>query len=157
LTTCTSGALCWLRDFSFAGNWLLIVAGWVVVNYQTNARERRKEVRGIVDATEKLILELEVSARKYYALAGTSIDAITLALEIKAGMRTLSSRMKVLRLLSPQFDGNDALIGYRTAVTGGDFESSGRPACPADHRVFAEISAGAGALVNFLNERYATL
>lgn len=157
MSPCTTGALGWLHDYSFAGGWLLVVAGWVVVNRQNNSRERRKEVRTVVDSTEKLILEIEVAARKYYALPGTDSDAATLALEIKASLRTLSSRMKVLRLLSPTFASNNELIAFRTAVTGGDFEASQRPACPPTHRVFSEISAEAGALVNFLNERYSGL
>lgn len=152
---CPSGLLTWLKDYSFAGGWLLVIVGWLVVNWQTNRREQRKEIRALIDSTEKLILEIEVTARDYYALPGSAEKAQTLALQIKASFRTLSSRLTVLKNCSARFNATEKLIAFRTAVTGGDFESSIRPSCPPTHRVFSEISAEAGSLVNLLNEQYA--
>ena len=150
-----SGLLSWLKDFSFVGTWLLVIIGWLVVNSQNNARERRKESRSLVESIEELVLGIEVAAREYYALSGADPAGQALALQIKAGFRTLSSRLKVLGRYSTKFNATDELIAFRTAVTGGDFESASRAACPPTHCIYAAISADAGALISLLNLRYA--
>ncbi|WP_155740175.1 hypothetical protein [Burkholderia territorii] len=157
----------WLHENSFAGQWLLIVIGWLVVNKQTNSRERRKEIRSTIDSIEKLILEIEVAARNYYKLEESTEDAQNQALQIKASFRTLSARIKLLRTYSRirilkfwknKFSISDTkLIDFRSAVTGGEFESSSRKAYAANHRVFSEISAAAGSLIDHLNEFYANI
>lgn len=146
-----------LSGYAFAGNWLLVVCGWLVVNWQTNRRERRKEIRAAIDTIEDLVLDVEVAARKYYQLAGTDSDAKALALEIKSLTRRLAARMAALANFRSEFHSEQQLISFRAAVTGGDFESASRQPLDLTHQRYLEISNEAVALVSFLDGKYAKL
>jgi len=46
--------------------WLLVIAGWLLVNHQNNIREKRKEIRTILDKIQSLLDEIEIQAVNYH-------------------------------------------------------------------------------------------
>jgi len=107
-------------DFLKALPPMLVVIGWILVNYQNDKRELRKEARALVDAAKKSIVELAAKAVSYH------VDGkVDTAYEIKAGIEALEVECE--RLPGASFLRNSplmlCLVAFADAMTGGDFES----------------------------------
>jgi len=47
-------------------NWGLIILGWLIINYQHNARETRKEIRAALDKIDALLEDIEQKAIAFH-------------------------------------------------------------------------------------------
>ena len=114
-----SGAAEWLPYLAL----LLVVIGWFVANSQANARETRKEARSLIDSAKNRVIEIAADAVAY--LCDGKAD---LAPSIKASLDVLEVELSRL----PHFNSKSSpllrrLMAFQDAVTGGDFETAGRP------------------------------
>lgn len=55
-----------LRDFPNVLNIVALIIGWLIINYQNNQRETRKEVRASLNDIQSIIAELEVDGVRYH-------------------------------------------------------------------------------------------
>ncbi|MBV8045683.1 MAG: hypothetical protein JO171_00905 [Paludibacterium sp.] len=98
---------------------VLVVLGWIVVNWQNDKRELRKEARSLIDAAKKLVGEIAVKAVNYHVDGQHG-----LTFEIKAGLDALEIECERL----PYFVKDSPLMGahvaFTDAITGGDFEAT---------------------------------
>ncbi|MBV8603221.1 MAG: hypothetical protein JO224_00920 [Pelomonas sp.] len=99
---------------------ILVVLGWIVVNWQNDKRELRKEARTLIDAAKKSVGEIAVKAVNYHVDGQHG-----LAFEIKAGLDALEIECERLPFFVVK---NSPLMGahvaFSDAVTGGDFEAT---------------------------------
>lgn len=112
--------------------WLLIVVGWVIVNYQNNLRETRKEARTMADNAKKSTIEISLQTVKFLT-SKTVLD-----LELKSSLELLEIELERFPLFST---GSSLMVCFTTfaeAITGGDFESIERTIKRPDS---AEVSA----------------
>ncbi len=100
---------------------LLTVVGWAVVSWQTNRRERRKEVRGIVDAIKRRVVDVSSTAETY--MCGASRDQAAEA-EVKAGLDEIEIELGRLPFYRKRPELVTAMARFADACTGGDFESA---------------------------------
>ncbi len=99
---------------------LLTVLGWWVVSRQTNRRERRKEIRSIVDAVKKRVVD--TAAQSIGCMCGKSRDAAAES-EVKAALDELEIEMSRLPFYASRKEMVKAMADFADACTGGDFES----------------------------------
>ena len=73
--------------------WLLIIAGWLLVNHQNNIREKRKEIRTILDKIQSFLDEIEIQAIQYHTNQASS----DLAFQLKRSLnQKLRNRLDIL-------------------------------------------------------------
>ncbi|MED5493280.1 MAG: hypothetical protein VYD45_14330 [Pseudomonadota bacterium] len=105
----------------FIVSWVLIIAGWIIINHQNNRREVRKEIRAAITEINTGIDELCKAARDYHFSTAHSDDA---AQEIKLRIKKISQK---IRLLS--FESNEitlSIIDLRKSITFYNFDSGAR-------------------------------
>ncbi|WP_143516636.1 hypothetical protein [Pseudomonas sp. 1239] len=75
--------------------WILVISGWVIVNWQNNRREDRKEIRAALTAVYSEIEKIQKAAIKYHKSAerNTKLEAKIVILD-----RRLSEHLSYLRL-----------------------------------------------------------
>jgi hypothetical protein len=102
--------------------WVLVFAGWWIINHQTNLREKRKEIRSIIDNLQTLLEQIETQAIEYH----TSNTPTDLAFHLKRSLsQRLQQHLSILKLR-----GLDVSTCYsflkqlRRAVTLSNFDSS---------------------------------
>ncbi|WP_125468859.1 hypothetical protein [Methylomagnum ishizawai] len=102
--------------------WLLVVLGWYLVNRQNNSREKRKELRALLDQTQKLLDEIEIQAVEYHTVEATVQRAFflkrALGLKLHQKFEILSKRSLELRLCKKYH------IELRKAITLSNFDSA---------------------------------
>ena len=75
--------------------WLIVILGWAFVNHQNNLREKRKEIRSLIDSVNVQLNEIELLAIKYHTNEATE----ELAFQLKRSLsQQLLSKFKVLEL-----------------------------------------------------------
>ncbi|NOQ64704.1 MAG: hypothetical protein GQ582_09355 [Methyloprofundus sp.] len=84
-------------DFHWAQivTWLIVIAGWVFVNQQNNLREKRKEIRSLIDNLHVQLDDIEKKAVKYHTDEGTKELAFQLKRDLNQKLR---SKLKILEL-----------------------------------------------------------
>lgn len=133
-----------------ASDWLpwaapvVTVLGWMVANHQANKRERRKELRSLLDSARRQLVELTAKARQYLAEDRRSD-------EVEADIKALLGLLEVDLERVPGYKDDTELVRavarFADAATGGGFESSDKRASgPAS----AEAQELAAACVNLL-------
>jgi hypothetical protein len=122
-------------------SWVLVAIGWHVVSKGNDKRERRKEIRSLIDRVRDTATGLEALANEYYQKAPS--DAVHIGWNIKRDLARLAGHLTALEALckkKPRFDFDGQQLALKQAITGGDFESSARTArLPADP-LFPKIS-----------------
>ncbi|MCX7091894.1 MAG: hypothetical protein NTY50_00365 [Methylobacter sp.] len=102
--------------------WLLVISGWLLVNHQNNVREKRKEIRTILDKTQSFLDEVEIEAIKYH----TSQESSDLAFQLKRSLnQKLRNRLDILALRNLNIEKcYPHLKKLRQAVTLENFDTS---------------------------------
>ena len=103
--------------------WLLVVAGWWLVNRQNNIREKRKEIRSFIDKIQTFLDELEVQAIKYHTSGERSDE---LAFYLKRDLtKKFPNKLMILQLRKLDIKKcNEYLKKFRQAITLDNFDSS---------------------------------
>jgi predicted nuclease with TOPRIM domain len=114
---------------------MTVVVGWIVVNWQNNNREERKEVRSSLSDAVEEIINLEDQAIEYHSAESRSKDSER---EITKRITRLSSRMRHLGIES---DGlKRAFIEFKKSMTLDNFETSRFAKQGADSEIIELIS-----------------
>ena len=102
--------------------WLLVIAGWLLVNHQNNIREKRKEIRSILDKIQSLLDEIEFQAVNYH----TGQESSDLAFQLKRSLnQKLRDRLDILKLRNIDVKKcYSLLIKFRQAVTLENFDTT---------------------------------
>lgn len=82
-------------EWSQVITWLVVITGWYVVNDKNNDREKRKEVRSLIDSIQNILDDIEKEAIQYH----TNDQSEELSFQIKRNLNNnLSSKVKILKL-----------------------------------------------------------
>jgi len=102
--------------------WLLVISGWLLVNHQNNVREKRKEIRAILDKTQSFLDEIEIEAIKYH----TSQESSDSAFQLKRNLnQKLRNKLDILKLRNLNVEKcYPYLKTLRQAVTLENFDTS---------------------------------
>jgi hypothetical protein len=116
---------------------LFVVIGWGVVNYQNNERERRKEIRALVDKAKAECIAIAATAVKYYRKIDPADPTKNAdgANELKSSLQALEielERMKNFRINGGVSPLMNAYINFSESITNDIFESHSRTELKAD-------------------------
>lgn len=100
----------------------IVVVGWWIVSSQTDKRERRKEIRAIVEDLRKTILEIREDTVEYYGTEN-KISVGSLSDKIKLNFLLVSQYLLLLKNAGMVLNVSAELIALRKTATGGFFES----------------------------------
>lgn len=99
--------------------WLIVVAGWFVVNRHQNIRERRKETRAQLDQVNALIKNLEDLSIKYHTNPAHDEDLARNIKRLLALIRKFTYRTSILEAIEL----NKIIINLRKSVTYKNFDN----------------------------------
>lgn len=108
-----------LREWSPAIQWILIVAGWWVINKQQNKREKRKEAIAYRDSIQKALDDIEDLAIRFHT--GESFDADRMDVLIRKIERLRCHARAVFPAHEEEID--NATRDIRQAITLKNFDS----------------------------------
>jgi hypothetical protein len=99
-----------------------VIAGWWLVNRQNNIREKRKEIRTLIDKTQSFLDELESQAIKYH----TSDHSDELAFQLKRSLnKKIHNRLAILKLRNLDIEKcYPCLKQFRQSVTLENFDTA---------------------------------
>lgn len=142
-----------LEFFKIALPFAAAVAGWFVASSLQDKRERRKEIRMLIDETKDVIEGLYSLTLKYYSKSN------------KSAINEISAEMKFKKLLISQYfiiinqagletRGTAELIEFTNLATGGVFETPDYKSLFEDHDWHGRLAAAAHELSMLLDKRY---
>ncbi|WP_313226744.1 hypothetical protein [Stutzerimonas chloritidismutans] len=99
--------------------WFLVVFGWIIVNWQNNRREDRKEIRNSITAITTEIMVLESLAAKYHTGKQRSIKKEN---RITYSISRISDHIRHLGFLERVFD--EDIGNLRSSITLNNFQTS---------------------------------
>ena len=112
--------------------WGLTGFGWMLVSYQANKRDVRKEKRTEVDACCEMAAELLVKARLFYSKAASATESGETA-DLRFSVHRLLKRLQRLQRQHSRFSLKTPGSELLEAITGDDFESKSRVALAPNH------------------------
>lgn len=86
-----------LKTYGPSIAWAVAAVGWFVTNRQSNTREKRKEVRGEIDALEELIQSIAEKMAVYLRTTSDDAPASIIALEIVVIFQAVDQRIERLK------------------------------------------------------------
>lgn len=98
--------------------WIVLIIGWHVISRGNDRRERRKEVRALLNEIRSAILKVEEEAYEYYGLHAQVSQKS--ARNIKRDLKHLAGMITTLSSLDPKFDLDSLFNEYRQNLTGHD-------------------------------------
>jgi hypothetical protein len=101
----------------------IVVIGWWIVSNQNDKRERRKEIRSIVDELKEIILEIRADTIEYYSERNSEATG-SLSDKIKLNFLLVSQYLLLLRNAGMAINVSAELIALRKTATGGYFENA---------------------------------
>jgi hypothetical protein len=144
------------KDALVSVSWIIAALGWLVSNYQTNKREKRKEIRVEVDAICKNLADLLDRCRDYYSNDSSDplddVRSSKIAFEVHRiifRVEKLNSRIKTCEN-RPFQSAQAACYDFMNAVTGDLFQSKMRPPILFNSIEFLNIEACTHELMNQL-------
>lgn len=141
-----------LKDWFTIVTWLTAILGWIVVNYQNNRREGRKEIRSAINEIVELIEKTENEAVNYH----TSEDSNpTLSIKIKTSLTKIADRIRYLELHDSKTSRN--LYDFRSAITIRNFDTASHSQQAMDSELIEELSAAAANLIDSLETSFSSL
>lgn len=130
--------------------WILVFFGWLVINYQHNKREDRKELRAIVDDLKNRIYSLEERAVQYHC---TNEVKLSESNQIKLDIQRLISDIRLQGLFSSE-QTTKIFKDLRRAITLNNFESATHKALPSDHLILSEIHESIDELIELIETTF---
>lgn len=134
-------------EWSQVITWLVVITGWYVVNDKNNDREKRKEVRSLIDSIQNMLDDIEKEAIQYH----TNNQSEELSFQIKRNLNNnLSSKVKVLKLKGFEIGKCDKYRKkLRQAITLNNFDTNGFQPQSFTSEIIRDILTSKG---NFINE-----
>jgi hypothetical protein len=140
------------QAFGPAIGWGLVIWGWKIVSKDNNSRERRKEVRALINEARSITLNIERCAYAYYQKEHK--DSFELSMEIKRELQHLAKMLASIKRINTGLDFDAPLLAFRQKVTSHDFDDSRR--IPRNHsdRLYLEISTAALDLIDSFEDKF---
>ncbi len=129
--------------WSLAGPGATIVValiGFVIVERFARAREKRSDLRVLLEVFGDSVSRVVSDACEFYVLDGSDAKARALGTGLKAKLQALFEHMETMRAGGMNLVTDDELKKLRQEVTGGAFESLIRPPIPANSAKIHDIS-----------------
>lgn len=98
---------------------ITVITGWIIVNWQNNKREERKELRSSLNDIIESIEQLEEDATRYH---GSLERSLPLEKSITLKITRLSARVRYLRFESPVL--KLRFIDLKKSITLDNFETN---------------------------------
>ena len=132
--------------------WFLVAFGWVIVNWQNNSREKRKEVRSKVDAIKSSIDEIEESAIAHHTQAQEELRCM----HIKRALVRTSREISIIGIAGLQIsDCVKAHARLRQAATLQNFDTSNYQKVSFADPIVLDIGVTSDSLRTNLENAYA--
>jgi hypothetical protein len=130
--------------------WLLVIVGWLVVNWQSNLRETRKEIRERIDCLRDDILKLEDLSTRHHTVDN---DPVRRA-EIKRLIAAVAASAKMIGDAGLSIEKRSQLIrDLRQAITLRNFDEEYAPV-PVTDPIVIDIGASVAALLRATETAY---
>jgi hypothetical protein len=102
--------------------WILVITGWWLVNRQNNIREKRKEIRTLLDKIQNTLDEIESQAIKYH----TAEKSDDLAFALKRSLnKKFPNKLAILKLRDLEVENCYLFLKQlRQAITLENFDTS---------------------------------
>lgn len=139
------------KSFSDGIPWAIAVIGWACTHLFSEARERRKEIRSLLDKAYEQLQKLEQDARAFHCSEKFDVaKSIDLTSRLFTMERTLQ-RIKIVNMdnLTPH------IIGLRRSITLENFDKSSFLSQDSTSTILFGISAAAADLEDALEMQYA--
>lgn len=133
-----------------AVSWIIVLAGWAIVNRQHNNRETRKEIRSSFVDLYKLLDQIEDGAFQYHVSTGDPLLARKLKREI--GQVPVRIKLAIQKRLKCPYA--TPLARLRRAITLENFETRDFKKKDAADPFFDEIIGAKTALIVALESAY---
>jgi hypothetical protein len=149
---CSAGDSSTLTTIVAVVGWVLVIAGWLVVNRNAARHAHRAQDLEQVRTVEGRLSELCVRAVEYYTGTLNGIPIRAQEAHIKRELKALFSAIGRLRERFPKHyrELGSRMIELRTAMTGGEFESKVRKVVDHDHEVVQRILLASDHLIDDL-------
>ncbi|MGR8935921.1 MAG: hypothetical protein ACU837_16305 [Gammaproteobacteria bacterium] len=132
--------------------WTIVVIGWFVVDNRNNNRERRKEIRAIIDLLGKQLDAIELKAIQYHQ---GSHHSAQLAKDIKFSLQRTSQIIYREDLLAIEKGESKYYRDFKKSITLDNFDSfENFISQPDDSDLLYEISASKDALFNQIETNF---
>lgn len=138
-----------MSDYLQIVTWLIVIAGWLIVNSQHNKREDRREIYTRLNTLKEHIRSLEANAVAYHTDSGDP----ELSWKIKSDIQRLWPETEAIRLLDPNIR-SGLLGGVRKAITLHNFDSSTHKKLDIDAEQIAAIVSATDKLTVCLDRSY---
>jgi len=134
-------------EWSQVITWLVVITGWYVVNDKNNDREKRKEVRSLIDSIQNMLDDIEKESIQYH----TNKQSEELSFQIKRNLNNnLSSKVNVLKLRGFEIGKCDKYRKQlRQAITLKNFDTNDFQPQAFSSEIIRDILISKG---NFINE-----
>jgi len=139
-------------EWSWSGpiSWALVILGWLVINWQHNKRETRKEIRAAFNGLYEMLNEIEDDAFSYHTGNGDP----ALSKRIKRRLGQIHSRINLAFMTTIRERCSREVFAFRRAVTLQNFDTVSHNSLPSTSPVFEEITATRERLINTLEQAF---
>jgi|APMI01.1.fsa_nt_gi hypothetical protein len=132
--------------------WFLAALGWIVVNWQNNSREKRKEVRAKIDSIKKSIDDVEDVAVAHHTQAQEDVRCM----KVKRVLVGIAREITIVRVAGLKTsDCVKAHSRLRQSITLNNFETRTYKNLPLTDPIIADIGTTADTLRLSLESAYA--
>jgi hypothetical protein len=131
-------------------SWVVIFLGWIVVNYQNNARETRKEIRASLLDLYKQLDTIEDAAFEYHTKAGDPV----IARRLRRDIQQIAPRIIMARRGPMKINYSKPLAAFRKSITFENFDSSKFVAKSPQDPFFDDITGCKRDLIGALESAY---
>lgn len=154
---CVTESAGWIPALAQFGSWGLVILGWAVVRRDNNRREKRKEIKAVVDSAIDRSERLQDLGRRYY-VSPMSSQSDEQAARIKSEVKKLGTELQILHLVTDgKITASRAMIALRQRITGGSFDSAQRQPLLESDPLLLEIDDAVSELHRVLGKAFATL
>lgn len=130
-----------------------VAVGWFVVSSFQDRRERRKEIRALIDESKEIIEEVYTLSISYYCRDNKEyIGELSQKIEFKLMM--ISQYLIVINQAGLKTGGSQELIDFNQIVSGDRFETSNYTERFDDHEWRSELSPASQELIMHLEKKY---
>lgn len=119
----------------------LTIFGWFLLAKQADRRERRKDIRDLIDDVRDRLSQIEQRTAEYTHAKQTDAKVTVLAAQIKADIQAIPQLINGLIKAGLPFKRWDLLGALRQAATGGDFDTKDRKVGDSGRMMLVGVAA----------------
>lgn len=134
--------------------WIVAIVGWYVVARQNELRERRKDIRELLNAVEQRVGGVCSDWLEFSGTEVNSREALELEAKIRFGVNSIQPLVLLINDAGLECNVTGNIVLFRQEVTGVDFESVTRKVSDFDPARFGMISLIGMDLVRSLELTY---